>query len=176
MEETVLQGKKLTCYHCGDPCDPNDTIVHEDLLFCCTGCRSVYEILKEADLCDFYNLEEKVGRVISSDERKYIVLDNAEIASEFLEFENEGVARVTFFSPKIHCSSCIWLLEHLNRINSKVISSRVNFLKREVTVTFNSRELTLRDVADLLDQMGYAPKSRSVAQKKQVMRWSSNWL
>jgi Cu+-exporting ATPase len=164
----VLEKEKVTCYHCGDDCEPGDEIHFEDHTFCCNGCKSVYQILQEADLCDFYDLEEKTGRVRSADERKYLALDEPEVASQFIEFEGQGVARVTFFVPSIHCSSCIWLLEHLGRIHPGVIKSLVHFPRKEVTVTFATDQLTLKEVAILLDSLGYGPLVESRKNKKSV--------
>mgnify|MGYP003466064218 CR=1 FL=1 len=40
---------KTTCFHCGEVC--NDHEFHlEDKYFCCFGCKTVYEILRDNDL------------------------------------------------------------------------------------------------------------------------------
>src|SRR3954468_18788092 len=57
----------------------------------------------------------------------------------------------------MHCSSCIWLLEHLNKINSGVIRSQVNFLKREAAISFSEKEITLRQLVEMLASIGYEP-------------------
>ena len=162
----VVASEKITCYHCGEDCE-EEIIRFDEKVFCCQGCKSVYQILQEADLCDFYDLEERTGKVVNADSRKYIVLDEKEIARDFIEFEGEGIAKTTFFAPGIHCSSCIWLLEHLNRVNPAIIQSTVNFLKKEVSVTFRSDEVSLKEVALLLDAVGYPPQiSRRSSSRK----------
>ena len=57
----------------------------------------------------------------------------------------------------MHCSSCIWLLEHLSRINSAVVRSQVNFLKRETIVVFEEQKISLRQVVEMLTMIGYEP-------------------
>ena len=51
---------KTFCYHCGEPCF-TDNIKVEDKPFCCEGCKMVYEILNESNLCEYYNLNENPG-------------------------------------------------------------------------------------------------------------------
>lgn len=163
----VIESQTVECYHCGEECD-EEIIRFDEKAFCCSGCKSVYQILREADLCEFYNLEEKTGRVKNADSRKYVILDDAKIARDFIEFEGEGLAKTTFFAPGIHCSSCIWLLEHLNQVNPAVIQSTVNFLKKEVSVTFRSDEISLKEVALLLDAVGYPPQIEKLKSKKKT--------
>ena len=50
----------LNCYHCGEPCEL-EQIEFEEKQFCCQGCKTVYEILSQNDLCDYYQLEQMPG-------------------------------------------------------------------------------------------------------------------
>lgn len=156
----------LSCYHCGETIEPEGEIVQDAHAFCCSGCLSVYQILSEANLCDLYDREDRAVKVKPSDTRKYLALDNPEIAARFIEFSHEGLAKVTFFTPAIHCSSCIWLLEHLDRINSAIVNSTVNFPRREVTLSFYTDDIQLKEIAILLDSIGYAPQLDLSNQKK----------
>ncbi|MBK7959529.1 MAG: heavy metal translocating P-type ATPase metal-binding domain-containing protein [Bacteroidetes bacterium] len=55
---TPLQ--KTTCYHCGDAC-AHSKIALEEKVFCCQGCKSVYEILSQNNLCDYYAMNQHPG-------------------------------------------------------------------------------------------------------------------
>ncbi len=57
----------------------------------------------------------------------------------------------------MHCSSCIYLLENLHRIEPGVKRSQANFQKKEVFISFNPTEITLRKVVELLAFTGYEP-------------------
>lgn len=153
----VQTEKKTVCYHCGEECEVGEIIQYDEKSFCCTGCKSVYQILQEAELCDIYNLEDRAATVKRSDSRKYRILDEPELAKNFLEFEGQGIAKVTFFAPNIHCSSCIWLLEHMSRLHPGILQSTVQFVKKEVSITFKTDRITLKEVAELMDQVGYGP-------------------
>jgi len=57
----------------------------------------------------------------------------------------------------MHCSSCIYLLENLHRIEPGVKQAQVNFQQKEVFIIFNPQETTLRKVVQLLAFIGYEP-------------------
>lgn len=84
-------------------------------------------------------------------------LDNLDIAAQLIDFQNDNIAHVTFFVPAIHCSSCLWLLEHLYRIEPDLEQTRVDFLKKQVHLMFNPARISLRQVAELLTSLGYEP-------------------
>ena len=76
---------------------------------------------------------------------------------KLIQFESSEQVNVTFAVPQIHCSSCIYLLENLHRIQSGVKQSQVNFQKKEVFIICNPKETTLRKVVELLAFIGYEP-------------------
>lgn len=84
-------------------------------------------------------------------------LNEPEIEQQLLSFKNPTQAHIHFQLPNIHCSSCIWLLEHLTRINKGVISSTVDFNRKEASIIYDPQQLSLSEVASLLDYIGYPP-------------------
>lgn len=149
----------LTCYHCHDECDRHP-VMADDKAFCCEGCRTVYEILQTNQLCDYYRIDTAAGVSMKSQPAlaRYEVLLDREVAARFLDYSDEQFARVRFYLPQMHCSSCIWLLEHLYRIHPGIVDSRVNFLRREVSVRFDKNQISLAAVAQTLAKVGYAPE------------------
>jgi Cu+-exporting ATPase len=159
MSQSVINKKtQVQCYHCGESCKAA-TIHFDDKDFCCEGCKLVYDLLKENSLCTYYNLNSKPG--ISPEKRAlasvFDYLDNEQVSSKLISFTDGITTTITFFVPKIHCSSCIWLIENLHKLNGAIISSTVNFLRKEVTVVFNSKQIKLAQVATLLANIGYEP-------------------
>ncbi len=152
-------GSVLTCYHCQDEC-PDNRLQLGDKYFCCEGCQMVYQILNTHDLCQFYSLDEKPGvsQKIRRDARAYAWLDDPDVRQRLVQFSAGNVTRVTFYLPAMHCASCIWLLEHLYKLDQGVSHSRVNFLKKEVTIHFEEGKTSLRSLAALLASIGYAPE------------------
>ncbi len=148
-----------SCYHCGEDCGSVPVLLHEKL-FCCNGCKTVYEILSQSNACDYYKYEEHPGLKAGThqDDSRYAYLDNDDIRRELLEFSEDGVSKVKLFIPAIHCSSCIWLLENLQRLHEGVMHSTVNFIKKEVIITFHDARLTLRQLIELLASVNYIPQ------------------
>ncbi len=144
------------CYHCGDSCT-SEEIVFNEKVFCCNGCKTVYEILNESDLGSYYGLEESPGKIPEEINGKYDYLDTASITEKLYDFNDERLSVITFYIPYIHCSSCIWVLEHLNKLHSGVSTSQVNFPKKEVQVSFKNKEISLKELVELLSSIGYEP-------------------
>lgn len=153
-------GKKpiaSTCYHCGQPCD-DDHFSIDTKLFCCYGCKTVFEILQENNLCDYYAYESSPGiRLEDGLDESFAYLDEEQVKSKLILFEIDGISRVKLSVPSIHCISCIWLLENLNKLNSAVLKSEVNFAKKTVLIDFNTNKILLSKVAALLTSTGYKP-------------------
>ncbi len=158
-EELIKTREKMICYHCGDRCDSH-VISFEEKDFCCQGCKTVFQILDENGLCNYYDLDESAGISLKSKDfgDKYSYLDNEQIVNQLLEFKNEKFQKVTLSIPSIHCSSCIWLLENLHKIQEEINSSRVNFSKKEVSLIYNSDGISLRKIVELLSTLGYEPQ------------------
>jgi P-type Cu+ transporter len=149
----------LFCYHCREQC-PDDHLHLDDKYFCCDGCKLVYEILNTNNLCQYYELDEKPGLTLKSRKsaQAYAYLDDTEIQDKLLEFNDGKVAQVTLYIPAMHCVSCIWLLEHLYKLDQGVHQTRVNFLKKTVAIQYAPEVTTLRRLAALLASIGYAPE------------------
>ncbi|MBX2915838.1 MAG: heavy metal translocating P-type ATPase metal-binding domain-containing protein [Cyclobacteriaceae bacterium] len=156
MEVAVKE--KITCYHCGQPCD-EEVFLLEDKSFCCYGCKTVYEILNENNLCEYYALDNTPGVNLRhvSDET-YAYLDESEIRKQLLEFDSDNFARIRFYVPNVHCISCIWLLENLQKLQSGILKSEVNFSDKRVRIDFNPQQVALSKLAQLLTSLGYAPR------------------
>ena len=147
---------KDTCFHCGLDAT-SSKITFDDKLFCCNGCKTVYEIFSTNDLTCYYNLQQAPGATPKDIEGKYNFLENPKIIEQLLEFNNDNTQIITLYIPHIHCSSCIWILENLNKLDSNISSSVVNFGKKTVRVTFNSEGISLKNLVALLSSIGYEP-------------------
>ncbi len=157
--ESKSIAEQVSCYHCGEDSRPKP-ILFDDKTFCCQGCKTVYSILKQSELCTYYDLESQPGIRMDKDHfgDRFAFLDNAEIKKELLEFSEGGTSKVSFLLPQIHCSSCIWLIENLHQLNPGAIRSVVNFGAKKVHITFNEDEISLRGVVELLSSIGYEPE------------------
>ncbi len=147
------------CYHCGET-NTTTLIAFDNKTFCCAGCKSVYEILQEHNLCGYYTLTETPG---VTQQRTHVntffdFLDEASVQDKLIYFKDGPLYHVKFTLPNMHCSSCIWLLEHLYKLNAGIVSSTVNFLEKEIRVVFHSEQVSLKELVVLLKKVGYEPR------------------
>ena len=150
---------EVKCFHCGELCVDEIILVNEKQ-FCCEGCKLVYEILNENNLCTYYNFNETPGisPAKSGNDKRFAYLDDNNVKQKLLQFSDGNTASLTFFIPQMHCSSCIWLLENLTRINDSILRSRVDFLRKEVHIYYNESTFSLRKLVELLSAIGYEPQ------------------
>ena len=145
------------CFHCGIEINKNEEIFYDDKKFCCNGCKTVYEIFSQHDLTCYYDFQSAPGATPQDIQGKYDFLDNEEIVTKLLEFEENGTHIVSLYIPHIHCSSCIWILENLQKLQSGISTSQVNFGEKKVRVTYNPALTSLKDIVYLLSAIGYEP-------------------
>lgn len=145
------------CFHCGLDILKEDEIVFDEKKFCCSGCKTVYEIFALNDMTCYYDFENTPGATPQDIKGKYDFLENESIVSKLLEFKEDTTAIVSLNIPHIHCSSCIWILENLQRLQEGIISSQVNFPEKTVRVTFNPTKTNLKAIVNLLSSIGYEP-------------------
>ena len=156
------------CFHCGQEIE-KDRIFFDEKAFCCNGCKSVYEILNANNLGNFYELNKNSGIRPDENLSQFDYLDTPEIFEKVVDFSEGNTSVVTFKIPVIHCSSCIWLLESLQDLNTNIRYSQVNFTKKTLQVSFNQNELPLSELAKFLTNLGYKPViSLETADKKEA--------
>ncbi|WP_370398143.1 heavy metal translocating P-type ATPase [Tenacibaculum dicentrarchi] len=144
------------CFHCGNECDTK-TITIKEKSFCCNGCKTVFEIFSENDLTCYYDFQNNPGAIPEEIQGKYDFLDNKEITDKLLEFNDGNLHVVNLYIPHIHCSSCIWVLENLHKLQQNISSSQVDFPKKTVRITYNSEIISLKEIVLLLSSIGYEP-------------------
>jgi Cu+-exporting ATPase len=145
------------CFHCGLDIVKTEEIIFDEKEFCCNGCKTVYEIFSLNDMTCYYDFEKSPGATPLDINGKYDFLDNENIVSKLLEFQENSTAIVSLNIPHIHCSSCIWILENLQRLQKGINTSQVNFPQKKVRITYNPETVSLKDIVYLLSSIGYEP-------------------
>ena len=145
------------CFHCGNEIIKKDEVIFDDKSFCCNGCKTVYEIFSQNDMTCYYDFQSAPGATPQDIQGKYTFLDNQDIVSKLLEFEDGTTNIVSLYIPHIHCSSCIWILENLQRLDTGIGTSQVNFGEKKVRVNYNPEKTSLRKIVEMLSSIGYEP-------------------
>lgn len=146
-----------SCYHCGNEVETKERLQCDNKVFCCVGCLTVYEILSENDLTQYYQFEKNPGVTPRLQSEKFSYLEDLSIVEKIIDFQEGELSIVHLYIPQIHCSSCIWILEHLHKLNSQIGHSQVNFSKKTVTIHYNHTKTSLKEVVELLSSLGYEP-------------------
>lgn len=175
MASEKIVDTKILCYHCGDICKDKSIVINEKY-FCCSGCKTVYEILNQNELCTYYNFENSPGISPKNIEsKKFEYLDDQLTINKLLDFSDDKISKITFFIPQMHCSSCIWLLENLFKLNPAIINSTVNFVRKELTIKFLHEKVSLKEVVILISSIGYEPQiNLDTAEKKIPVKSNKN--
>jgi Cu+-exporting ATPase len=116
-------------------------------------------LLNENNLCVYYNLDKNPGikakgKFVSD---RFAYLDDEATIKKLVQFSSDTQTNISFSLPQMHCSSCIYLLENLHRINPGIIKSQTNFQRKEVFIVYDPRRVSLRKVVELLSFVGYEP-------------------
>ena len=157
----MSQKDKLTCYHCGLEMSEDEAVWFDDKPFCCNGCKTVYEILNQNQLSKYYKINQapgiKTDQIDAQIKQKYAYLDDPDIEEKLLEFDDGTTKVVNFYIPNIHCSSCIWVLENLDKLNENISHSEVNFPTKNVRITYKASQINLRQIVEILAAIAYPP-------------------
>ncbi len=152
-----------SCYHCGTATRRVIQYDHKD--FCCDGCKSVYALLSQNGLCQYYELNDTpagnqvLGLDASAAEQshKFAFLDNQDILQRLYIFQSADECHIRFYLPQVHCSSCVYLLENLHKLVLGVKASELQFSKKNLTVSFDPARTNARKIAQFLAGIGYEP-------------------
>lgn len=161
----------VSCAHCGLPV-PSPSAVSEPQ-FCCSGCRSVYEIVHAAGLTGYYAYQDRAAAMAVGDKRtprKYEELDDEAFRAQHQRRDEQGHASADLLLEGVHCSACVWLVERVGRVTPGVISSRLDLSRNVVTLTWDETQTTLSRIARGLESLGYAPHPLGTAQTDATRR------
>jgi Cu+-exporting ATPase len=162
--EAPIVDQASVCYHCGDTCGEHP-IEKQDKTFCCHGCEQVFELLNDNQLEAYYACDINPG--ISPTEKNFDFLNNTAFRNRLITFSNSEFSKVSFHLPAIHCRSCLYLLENLQKLNPYIIKTSLNFGKKDLTVWFKEEQFSLGALASLISRLGYEPHISNEEEKPQ---------
>ena len=145
------------CFHCGNEIIKKEEILFDQKSFCCNGCKTVYEIFSQNDMSCYYDFQASPGATPLDINGKYDFLEDESIVSKLLEFEENSTHIISLYIPHIHCSSCICILENLQKLQPGISTSIVNFPEKKVRVSYNPEKTNLKQIVEMLCSIGYEP-------------------
>ncbi len=133
------------CLHCEKILEQNQ----KD--FCCKGCQTAYEIIKENNF-DFYY----TSRIINSKELSLKPDTNNEFdILEFISTNQEKQFQIDLIVQGLHCGACVWLIENLLKKQKNVIDARVNLSQKILRIKWIGTKENGNELVKLITKIGY---------------------
>tara|TARA_R110000868_G_scaffold42681_5_gene144044 strand:- start:647 stop:3034 length:2388 start_codon:yes stop_codon:yes gene_type:complete len=175
--QSTLDNAQLYCTHCDEPALAGIiSRQDESKVFCCVGCRTVYEVLNNIGLDEYYDIKEQSGVIrrrapVQISEQQYLFLDHDSFLKDYAE-KSDGILSMDFYLEGIHCLACLWLIEKLPELIDCVVNSKLDMEKSVVTISITDQaESKFSLAAKKLSQLGYRPhplkKNQSIKKLKQ---------
>ncbi|HSC36023.1 MAG TPA: heavy metal translocating P-type ATPase metal-binding domain-containing protein [Thermodesulfobacteriota bacterium] len=133
---------KSRCLHCGEALNSSNTIESSGKLFCCNGCRSVYELLGALGLDDYYSIRETQNILKTTPPadpasgEDYGYLDSGSFTDIYVR--DEKPLTMNFYVEGIECAACLWLIEKIPDFVPEIESLSLNMSDNTATVNFTS--------------------------------------
>ena len=147
---------RVQCDHCLQETDSKSAITAEidgvAKLFCCHGCRGVYELIHSNSLDAFYNQRCNWQPGPPAIEVKL----HAESFRDTVVIEGSN-HRIDLLLSGIRCASCIWLIEKFLLKQNGVLSARVNYATHRATIVWRAETTSLEAILLALNSIGYLP-------------------
>lgn len=166
---------RVACTHCELPAPPNVVAGHDRLTpwFCCAGCKTAHSIITSCGLEGYYGLLRADGIAAApvppvagasagaTDSAgvaglgTHSELDHPALLAIIGTTHADGSISADLALHAVHCASCVWLLERLDRIVPGVLSARVNLSGQSFTVRWDPAVTRLSQISIVCASLGY---------------------
>lgn len=138
----------MKCFHCRLDFDEKSMIFQGEKVFCCNGCKNVYNLINENNLEEFYknatNLS-KVDEKISYDEHSFFIQ------------KEENYEKILILIDNLHCIACVWLIEKMLLKNEGVLEIDINYHTKRASIEYNPLITNAKDILNTIISLGYTP-------------------
>ncbi|MGH2266793.1 heavy metal translocating P-type ATPase [Campylobacter taeniopygiae] len=139
----------MKCEHCRLSYQKSQMILYKDKFFCCKGCESVWKILHETGLDEFY---ERLGD-------RSLKPVNLEFSNknydEFITQTKEGFSEIYLMIHGIECAACVWLNEKILIKQQGILELDINHLSHKARIVFDKESISLSQILNLIESIGY---------------------
>ena len=155
--ETQARAPALAeCAHCGQPV-PEGAAPAGAQAFCCTGCEAVWHALHSCGLEQYYAMQRAAGSHANRPDARhsYRYLDHADSQARHVAVVAPGRVRAELRLDGIKCGACLWLLEALPRLQTGLLSSRVDLGRSVIVLEWTPSQAALSEIAARIGALGY---------------------
>ncbi|MEO8184190.1 MAG: heavy metal translocating P-type ATPase [Deltaproteobacteria bacterium] len=165
--------ESVECRHCGLPVSSASFDPSSEQQFCCRGCRTVFQMLREHELEGYYAQprgDASAPEPALATEREYAELDDPAFLDSFSRCQG-GERSAELLLEGVHCAACVWLVEKLPALVPGVTSCRLDYARRVAHVSWTDAAGVLPShIAQTLDRLGYPPHPYRSAMRAQIER------
>jgi P-type Cu2+ transporter len=144
-----LSALVAACLHCGQP-----AVAGRDGAppFCCPGCASAYDLIRNLGLDRYYRQRQLDPAVRPP--RPDLEVAAADLDA-FAQIAPDGVATLNLMVDGLHCAACVWLVESLLARQPGVVWARVSMNTRRLVLKWRTNMVTARDLVAAVAGLGY---------------------
>jgi heavy metal-(Cd/Co/Hg/Pb/Zn)-translocating P-type ATPase len=155
---------KTLCTHCDEQANfPlfNDEDSKNEHPFCCIGCMTVYNVINQKGLSEYYKIKNNSGLFkrrapVANKKEEFKFLNEVTFLNEYARKTSDDNWTMDFYLEGVHCLACLWLIEKLPFFLKDVKTSRLDMSRSIATVTL-IKDGHFSNVAAELQQLGYRP-------------------
>lgn len=153
------------CVHCDEPvlvAYYNDKIdPQKKMPFCCAGCLTVFDVLSEKGLDEYYQIKKISGLIrrrspVNLTHESYGFIDSQDFINEYSYLNAQNLPTMQFYVEGVHCLACLWLIEKLPSLVPETIYAKLDIEKSVVTVSITNKG-QFSQIAQELRLLGYRP-------------------
>jgi Cu2+-exporting ATPase len=138
------------CLHCGSPIPAGI----DQGPFCCRGCRTVHQLLREEGLGRYYDLAGNQTQPVAAPPpgRSFAWLEPVLAAAE----EKDGpICQLELDVQGVHCAACVWLMNELYRRREGGAAFTVNPALGKVRLAWNRGRFDVPGFLAEIERFGY---------------------
>ncbi len=161
---------RVICTHCGLEVPTGLVDAGAERQFCCTGCRTAFDILHEHGLDQYYRLGELREEAVRPTGRMYEEFDHDAFHKLYVQRRPDGLAQADLYLEGVHCASCVWLVERVPLLLPGVAAAELEIRRSLARVIWDPASVPLSRVARMLDSLGYPPHPFRGVQRDAIRR------
>ena len=144
---------QIKCSHCQSKVERKNMIERDGNFFCCPSCASVFEILNQNGLDEFY---DRLGKTTldPAKESKNKTESFEAIYQNYVKNEN-GFSKISLIIDGIHCAACVWLNEKVLSNKNGILDVNINSLNNKAIVVWDDSEIKLNEIFATIRAIGY---------------------
>lgn len=150
------EGGPSLCTHCLSPIARGKELACESdgrtFYFCCNGCRSVFRLLHEEGLEEFYARRRGFAPGPPED-----APFDPELFADACVSSPRGGREAVIAVAGLRCTACGWLIERRLARYQGVEEVRMNFAAARLWVRFNPERAAIGEIAARIRELGYTP-------------------